>query len=442
MKYIQKVETEQLGFHERLRHELSSYLEKKVKHDGSITIKKIKEPYFLVNDIWDISFLKNIEQFRENVATYTNKNRNIHFRFNSPTINLEIKYIWYHKLFNESWTLNSIFSSNVTNLRKLSEFLNELYPSLVSLLDLNLEKTEREWVFWLEKQGIPTRKAIQNVKYDRYIHKTGIAIFFRTVYSNLFTFTDTREEWEKDRWDVRVLHEKYGISYNKSRSHFYLNFTNIPGIKMRKEIKRYFKQCLLSKNHFSWATAANYLRVLPQFLSFLFSLEPTWDNLKGLKRLHIERYIQWLHEYSNNNVTQKNAHPQHYVMISLTRLGKFLGDIQRYEYDIAPETPVQLLIFPEDKPKLKKKSIDQIDYIPDYVLEQLFTHLNDLHSDIIPVIWVAFKTGLRISDVLGLTQDCLLKLNDKYSIVTDIEKTYVQGHRIPIDEELARLLQF
>lgn len=40
MKYIQKVETEQLGFHERLRHELSSYLEKKVKHDGSITIKK------------------------------------------------------------------------------------------------------------------------------------------------------------------------------------------------------------------------------------------------------------------------------------------------------------------------------------------------------------------------------------------------------------------
>ena len=25
-------------------------------------------------------------------------------------------------------------------------------------------------------------------------------------------------------------------------------------------------------------------------------------------------------------------------MISLTRLGKFLEDIQRYEYDIAPET--------------------------------------------------------------------------------------------------------
>ena len=44
-------------------------------------------------------------------------------------------------------------------------------------------------------------------------------------------------------------------------------------------------------------------------------------------------------------------------MISLTRLGKFLEDIQRYEYDIAPETPVRLLIFPEDKPKLRKNQL-------------------------------------------------------------------------------------
>ena len=69
-----------------------------------------------------------------------------------------------------------------------------------------------------------------------------------------------------------------------------------------------------------------------------------------------------------------------------------------------------------------KKPYGQIDYIPDFVLEQLFAHLNELHKDIIPVVWVAFKTGLRISDVLELTTDCLVQLNGKYSIVTDIEK--------------------
>ena len=51
-----------------------------------------------------------------------------------------------------------------------------------------------------------------------------------------------------------------------------------------------------------------------------------------------------------------------------------------------------------------------------------------------------FKTGLRISDVLGLTQYCLVKLNNKFWIETDIEKTYVEGHRIPIDDELAKML--
>ena len=47
---------------------------------------------------------------------------------------------------------------------------------------------------------------------------------------------------------------------------------------------------------------------------------------------------------------------------------------------------------------------------------------------------------MRISDVLGLTQDCLVRLNGKYSIQTDIEKTYVKDHKIPIDEQLANII--
>ncbi|SFM49206.1 hypothetical protein SAMN03159341_13814 [Paenibacillus sp. 1_12] len=56
------------------------------------------------------------------------------------------------------------------------------------------------------------------------------------------------------------------------------------------------------------------------------------------------------------------------------------------------------------------------------------------------MVWIAFKIGLRISDVLGLTQDCLLRINGKYYIETDIEKTFVKGHRIPIDDELANMV--
>ena len=115
---------------------------------------------------------------------------------------------------------------------------------------------------------------------------------------------------------------------------------------------------------------------------------------------------------------------------------KFLSDIQLREYDIAPTKNIRVLIFPEDKPKVSKKPIDQIDYVPDFILEQLFDNINNLHKEIIPIVYTMFNTGLRISDVLGLKQDCLVKLNNKFWIDTDIEKTYVEGHRIPIDNEL------
>ena len=147
----------------------------------------------------------------------------------------------------------------------------------------------------------------------------------------------------------------------------------------------------------------------------------------------------WLSQYTEKN-RQKNAHPESYISENLKCVQKFIEDLQRYEYDIAPEKHVRLLIFTEDKPKRRKKSIDQIDYIPDYVLEQLFNNISSLQKEIQPVLWVAFKTGLRISDVLGLTQDCLVRLNENYYVETDIEKTYVKGHRIPIDNELAKTL--
>jgi len=438
MKQVQHIDLGEMGLHERLQHELALYPAKTVEPDGSVTVQQVQTSYFLINDTWNIDVLENTPQFVKLVENYKGTNRNVHFRSASPSVNLEVKYVWYQKLFREEWSLGSAFKGQASFLRKLTRFLNEKYPHLPSLLDLDIEKAEREWWFWLQEQGTSTQVRIES-KYREYIGKSGIANFLRSIYSTLSELTDMRKEWKKDCWDVRVLHERYGISYNKSRNEYFLDFTEIVHIKMRQQIKKYIKQRFLSKE-LSWGRAKRYFSYLPAFISFILSLEPTWNDLNKLQRTHMERYIQFLHEHAKNNPRQKNANPEHYVQLGLKIVGKFLTDMQELKYDIAPEIPIRRLLFPKDKPKLRKKSIDEIDYIPDFVLEQLFTHINDLHPEVIPVIWVAYKTGLRISDVLGLTSDCLERLNDKYSIVTDIEKTYVIGHRIPIDEELANLL--
>lgn len=440
MKQVQHITLEELGLHERLQHELAIYPAKTVEPDGSVMVQQVQDPYFLVKDTWNVNFFKNIPQFVEVTQNYKGTNRNVHFAFNSPPVNLEVKYVWYQKLFREEWSLSSAFAGRASFLSKLAAFLNEKYSHLPSLLDLDIEKAEREWCLWLQEQGVSTKVKIQHVTYGENTQKTGIANFLRRLHTTFSRLTDTREEWEKERWDVRVLHDTYGITYNKTLPHYYLDFTKIKQVRIREQVKKYMKQRLLSKNHFSWSTAQNYLKYLPSFFSFVFSKEPTWRDLQSLKRSHMEQYIQWLHKYAKDNSKRKDNHPEHHVEKALKCVGKFLVDIQDMEYDMAPKTPVRRLLFPQDRPKLKKKSIDEIEYIPDFVLEQLFTHINNLHRDVIPVVWVAYKTGLRISDVLGLPSNCLERLNGKYSIVTDIEKTYVMGHRIPIDEDLADLL--
>lgn len=67
-----------------------------------------------------------------------------------------MKYVYYQQLFNDLWTIKSIFTAYQGPLNKLSEFLNEKYPKLSSLLDLDIDKAEREYLFWLSKKGIKT----------------------------------------------------------------------------------------------------------------------------------------------------------------------------------------------------------------------------------------------------------------------------------------------
>lgn len=73
-------------------------------------------------------FLESIPQFRKMADNYKGKRRNVHFRINSPTVNLEIKYVWYQKLFKEQWALSSGFNQKAALLNKLFIFLNEKYP--------------------------------------------------------------------------------------------------------------------------------------------------------------------------------------------------------------------------------------------------------------------------------------------------------------------------
>lgn len=417
---------------------LSKYTEKVINEDKSVTYINIPTTYFLENDKWHIDFFGNIMQFKEQVKNYKHSFKEISFLFNNENLNKEVKFVLYNNLFSSKCTLNSVFVRYRWYVLYLAEFINERYPNLDSFKQLPLEKSCIQWADWLNKKNIKTIKNT-TIFNKKYIKKSVIVSFLEFVITTFNDLIDEREEWEKDRWDVRKL-ESYGIEYNKSRADYFINFSKINNIVLRENFKKYIKQRLITNNKFSWSSAIEYVRNVTLFFNYICELEPTWNDLKGLKRYHIEKYIESLNLYAKLDINNRNINYKRYKNQSLKILKKFLSDIQIKEYDIAPIKNINTLIFPEDKPKIPKKSADQIDYVPDHVLDQLFANINFLHKEVIPVLYVMLKTGLRISDVLGLKQDCLVKLNNKFWIETDIEKTYVQGHRIPIDDELANML--
>ncbi|HFJ9427832.1 TPA: tyrosine-type recombinase/integrase [Bacillus pacificus] len=419
---------------------LASYEVKEIFNDGTVKRRLVKDDYFLINDIWNVNDIGKIPNFEERFKKYKGATKELKFATECFTISQELKFVFYCQLFNDELSFNTVFCNYNVHLRKLIQFLNEKHAQLHSLLDLNIGKAEKEWIWWLDNKGLKTTLSTKNLKYGEYKTKAPQAAFLRKMYEKLYYLTDTREEWEKDKWDARVLNKKYGISYNTSDTHYYIDFTTIHNDVFKQHVKKYIKTRLLGGKKFSLGTAMNYLRFVPRFLNFISQLEPNWSNLNNLTRKHIENYLEYLHYYAKNNLKYKKTNPKQHIFDSLKCVYTFLQDIQRFEYSIAPVKSTSRLLYSEDYPKLDKKSDDDIDYIPDYVLEQLFMHINDLHPDVQPIVWVAYKTGLRIGDTLGLTQDSLIKLNGKYWIQTDVEKTYVKDHKVPIDEQLADIV--
>ena len=397
--------------------------------------------YFLNNDVWNIKTFGNISNFINDFQKYKGQKVNIKFKSKNENIKLELKYFCIKKLFSTEWSLGTFMTGVSSYMTNLLTFLDEEFPNIESILSVEFPALNEKWSAWLEKKDFKTiNNKFKEVLGKVYPIKSPIFMFLERFYEGISPVFDERDEWEKDIWDIRRLINKYDIEYNPSKNEYLVNFSTIKNPYFKDAVKTYFKQRILSQNNFAWSTARTYVGWIGKFLNYISDMEPTWKDLKQLSRQHIEGYIEWLSQYVKGH-TRKDANPNRYKRQSLTAVNQFIRDLHFYNNSqMAPYIPVDLLIFPSDKPRKTKKSHDTIDYIPQFVLEQLFKNIDHLHKEVQPIVWIAFKTGLRISDVLGLKQNCLVLLNGKYSIVTDIEKTYVIGHMVPIDEELANII--
>src|SRR5260370_25912683 len=174
-------------------------------------------------------------------------------------------------------------------------------------------------------------------------------------------------EFAKDIWDVRAIP---GAQYMEYSSNHLLNFIAIP-LPFRPVVKQYLRY-LISSDLGQGACKAT-LRGIHIFLHFMEERSFSPKDLVLLTPPHVDAYLQYLKGTPNargkeRSQVQRSRH--------LSILDRFLRYLQRIESPLAPQIPVDKIIWFEHKVPQSISNSLAIKFIPKLVLDQLAGRLH------------------------------------------------------------------
>lgn len=382
---------------------------------ASFDIKtNLKEPWN--DDIWDLS--------NNDYDIYNPKQIKLSGVLNfsilkNERLKNEIKNFLYRRIEDRIITAGSIkYKFKIFN--SLVLFISNKYKKYNTIIDIDLCKAIIELRTYCELKNISKSNT----------HDMEATL--KQIYQYWLKTYDNRDEYMKDIWDIRNINpSKVALAQSK----YCLKFNNIPE-KYRELAKRYIKICL---QRYSLGYCEKKLYGIRLFLVYISEAHNEWDDLRELNRNDIENFIVWVQKWFINRNSQKLDLQIWNVLIDVKT---FIEYIQLAQYDEAPVKLVNTLIFKEDKPRKPDWKLNRQKYIPQEVLNQLEENIEYLDSKYIPIVIILRATGLRISDVLAMKYNkCLELVNRGWYIITDISKTKVINHRIPITEEVALIIK-
>ncbi|WDU77714.1 tyrosine-type recombinase/integrase [Lysinibacillus sp. G01H] len=403
-------------------------------NNNSITLLKSKIEDLLEGywqpDIW------KIEDFPYQERLGNTKDRKVvNFSYiKNIYIKVEVKYYSSFGLKNEWWKMSSFIYITYPYLKPVVLFLEKEYPKIKSITEIPYEEILLKYKQYLVFSGKPL------VKISERRERTSMYITtLKAFYLFLVDFYDERPEHEKDRWNV----ERLGISYNMSRRDKYINFENIKQ-SFRELVKRYMYQNLLVQQKITFSTAQNILKKVYLFFDFIVKEYPDWKDLKNLNRKNIEDFLLYVRnvEMGGRSYVKNRVPSDRHVLDCISNVKRFIEYLQDYNWDEAPITPVNMLIYPEDYPKRKHKIYeDHIKHIPNYVWEQVQENLHMVDPEVARIVLLMEATGFRVSDVCQLNINCLLYKHNGWWLAGDQRKVRLENHIVPISEEIVAIVK-
>ena len=287
---------------------------------------------------------------------------------------------------------------------RMVRLLTEL--PVLSLLDLD-EQT------WRRQFGRPAPK-------DR--GPRSLLIHARQQVEDLADGTGWAVEYPRDDWRLRNLGLPTG-----SGAPSHLRFNHIPQEWLKDLAKRWVRWRLTTG--VGATTAARCVTVVTRFAQFLATPRMTVARLSDLDRGVLERYLADLH-------SELAGRPTHRAHVGL--LNAFFQAIRQHGWD--PTLPTNALFHPEDYPKDGQQPPRALG---EHVMAQLEepTNLDRWNNPAYRLVTVILmRCGLRVSDALKLTFDCLTFDADAAPYLRYRNHKMRREALVPIDEQLQQLI--
>ena len=256
----------------------------------------------------------------------------------------------------------------------------------------------------------------------------------RMVEKHLSASEREMAEYAKDAWHADNIASARIPDTSNAR---WIHFEKLPE-RFRPTVKQW-GQFLLAR--FSFSNCIQRIHFLQEFLNWLVASSPTISTFADLNMNHIDAYLSYCRATPNGKGRKKSDMQVWYHLHSVRA---FLEYLEINSHPFRTREPVQKVLGPHNMiaPKSFYRTVEQIKYIPEYVLHQFDKHIQDLSPRYIPLAIVLRATGWRISDVLLLKMDTCLEQTEKgWWICGDVLKTSVLGHKVPITSEVAAVIE-
>lgn len=383
-------------------------------------IKQQLQDYW-AEDIWLSS--ENPFNFQDRTKRKTKKSytgSRLYFENCPSIIKDEIKYACYQKVKEQEWSPTSLHA-NASKINRICQWLIEKHSSSASLLDKNLE----DWLislksYLISKNKYFARKIDNSYKTQEgiYFQQDGAIYQFKSIYKFIFDYYDTRNEWDKEIWDLSKL------GFDTVNTVRFLNFTELKDTWIYEPSQKFIKYKLPLTTPI---TGSHKLRAIKEFHSFL-SLD--YPNISP-SEIDREVILNYLAHLKTLNYSQSHHHRQ------IASLREFFEICFREKWINITGNQI---IYNDDLPKYKRNYKPR--YIPEEVIKQIIENLPNIGNLVYGRMFlILIECGMRIGELCKISFDCLQQDTRGDYFLKYYQSKFKKHNTIPISLDTVKIIQ-